>query len=73
MPPFGPISQKKLIQCLRQAGFGAPHGKGAHKFMTRGDVDVKIPNPHNQEDIGVGLLKKILYQAGITREEWEEL
>ena len=73
MPPFGPISQKRLIQCLRRAGFSALYGKGAHKFMNKGDIDVKVPNPHKQEDIGIDLLKKILYQAGISREEWEKL
>jgi predicted RNA binding protein YcfA (HicA-like mRNA interferase family) len=28
-----------------------------------------LPNPHKQ-DIGVGLLKKILKQAEISRDEW---
>jgi predicted RNA binding protein YcfA (HicA-like mRNA interferase family) len=31
---------------------------------------VTIPNPH-QGDIGVGLLTRILRQAGVSREEWE--
>ena len=40
--------------------------------MVRGDVRLSIPNPHNS-DISVGLLNRLLNQAGISREEWEEL
>ena len=37
--------------------------------MRRGDLTVIIPNPH-EGDIGVGSLRRILRQAGVTREEW---
>jgi predicted RNA binding protein YcfA (HicA-like mRNA interferase family) len=37
--------------------------------MKKGDLTVDLPNPHKQ-DIGVGLLKKVLKQAEISREEW---
>ena len=40
--------------------------------MQRGDVVVRIPNPHGS-DIDRGLLTRILRQAGISREEWEAL
>lgn len=40
--------------------------------MTRGSVVVTIPNPHHG-DISVGLLARILRQAGVTREEWESI
>jgi hypothetical protein len=39
--------------------------------MIRRDVTVRIPNPHGR-DIGVALLTRILRQAGISREEWEQ-
>jgi hypothetical protein len=38
--------------------------------MVRGDIVVAIPNPHGR-DIGVGLLSRVLRQAGVTRSEWE--
>ena len=38
-------------------------------FMRRGYLTVDLPNPHKQ-DIGVGLLKKILKRAKITSDEW---
>jgi hypothetical protein len=41
-------------------------------FMVRDEVTVRIPNPH-QGDIGKDLLARILRQAGIGKEEWENL
>lgn len=38
--------------------------------MTRGAVAVTVPNPH-RADIGIGLLKIVLAQAGISRKAWE--
>lgn len=72
MPKFGPIKQKKLIQCLRNCGFDGPYSGGKHPFMIKDDVTLTIPNPHGQ-DIGKELLKHILKQAGISKNEWEQL
>lgn len=33
---------------------------------------LRIPNPH-RGDIGIGLLGRILRQAGVERSEWESL
>jgi predicted RNA binding protein YcfA (HicA-like mRNA interferase family) len=72
MPPLGPISRRLLIRYLRRLGFSEPRGGGSHEYMRRGDLDLHIPNPHGR-DIGVGLLRRVLEQAGISREEWEKL
>jgi hypothetical protein len=37
--------------------------------MRRGNLTVILPNPH-EGDIGVGLLTRLLRQAGISRDEW---
>jgi hypothetical protein len=37
--------------------------------MVKGDINLTIPNPHRGE-IGVNLLKIILKEAGISRDEW---
>ncbi|TRU83418.1 MAG: type II toxin-antitoxin system HicA family toxin [Microcystis novacekii Mn_MB_F_20050700_S1] len=50
-------------------GFDCPYAGGKHPQMRRNNLTIIIPNPH-QGEIGVGLLKRILNQAGITREEW---
>jgi hypothetical protein len=40
--------------------------------MIRGMIRLKIPNPHRQ-DIGIDLLTRILRQAQISREQWQEV
>ncbi len=39
--------------------------------MVRGDVTLRIPNPHHA-DIGGDLLARILRQGRIDRDEWEQ-
>ena len=41
-------------------------------MMVRDELRLVIPNTHG-EDIGAGLLLRILRQAGITREQWESV
>jgi hypothetical protein len=36
--------------------------------MRRGDVTLIVPNPHDG-DIGVDFLRRLLRQAGVSREE----
>jgi hypothetical protein len=40
--------------------------------MLMGDIRIWIPNPH-LGDIGRDLLARILRQAHISRDEWEDL
>jgi hypothetical protein len=40
--------------------------------MRKGSLDLYIPNPH-EGDIGPKLLSQLLREAGVSREEWEEL
>jgi predicted RNA binding protein YcfA (HicA-like mRNA interferase family) len=72
MPPFGPINRVQMIHALKGLGFEGPYSGGKHQFMVRGDVTVRVPNPHRR-DIGRELLKRILRHAGVTKEEWEQV
>lgn len=71
MPPFKPTKRNDLI-ALRKAGFIGPESGGRHQFMLKGTLKLIIPNPH-EGDISVGLLNRLLKQAGISRQEWEKL
>jgi predicted RNA binding protein YcfA (HicA-like mRNA interferase family) len=71
MPPFGPVPRADLVRALRSLGFAGPFSGGRHEFMIRGDVTLRIPNPH-QGDIGKDLLARILRQGRIDRTEWEK-
>ncbi len=72
MPAFGPISRRELIAGLRALGFAGPYAGGNHEYMRRDGWRVPLPNPH-QGTIGPGLLARILRQAAVTRDEWEQV
>ena len=72
MPAFRPIKQKELIRFLRKLEFSGPYSGGKHRFMIKGDLRLRIPNPH-KKDIGINLLKLILKEAEISKETWEKL
>jgi predicted RNA binding protein YcfA (HicA-like mRNA interferase family) len=61
------VSWNELVKRLRELGFEGPYLSSGP--MKRGDLTVDLPNPHKQ-DIGIGLLMKILIQAEVSREEW---
>jgi len=69
MPRLTPVSWNALVKRLRELGFEGPYAGGKHPQMRRGDLTVIIPNPHDG-DIGVGLLARLLRQAGLSRDEW---
>ena len=69
MSRLTPVSWRELVQRLRDLGFEGPYAGGRHPQLRRGDVTVIIPSPH-EGDIGVGLLGRLLRQAGVSRDEW---
>jgi predicted RNA binding protein YcfA (HicA-like mRNA interferase family) len=72
MPRLGPTKRRDLIKYLRELGFDGPYTGSRHQLMVRGEVTVRIPNPHRGE-IGKELVVRILRQAGVDRNEWEQL
>lgn len=72
MANLTPTKRKILISKLKQLGFTGPFSGGKHQFMIKEKLRLTIPNPH-QSDIGINLLSKILQQASITKEQWENI
>jgi predicted RNA binding protein YcfA (HicA-like mRNA interferase family) len=66
---LSPVSRVDLIKRLRRLGWEGPITGRKHQHMVRGDCQLTIPNPH-RGDVGVNLLKVVLNEAGISREEW---
>ena len=67
-----PIKRRELIRRLRASGFTGPHPGKRHEQMRKGEHTFPIPNPHGG-DLDWTLVKRILTQAGITKEAWEKL
>ncbi len=71
MPKLTPVKWRDLIKRLRALGFEGPFAGGKHLYMVRGDLVLTIPNPHRRE-VSVDLLRRILRQADISRQEWDQ-
>ncbi|RKZ71228.1 MAG: type II toxin-antitoxin system HicA family toxin [Candidatus Parabeggiatoa sp. nov. 1] len=69
MSRLTPVSWQRFVQRMRELGFDGPYLGGRHPYMRRGHITVIIPNRHIG-DISVGLLRRLLQQAGVSREEW---
>ncbi|MSQ06528.1 MAG: type II toxin-antitoxin system HicA family toxin [Dehalococcoidia bacterium] len=65
------FSRRELISKLHSLGFEGPFPGGRHEFMRRGRVRLILPNPH-RGDIDTPLLRRMIRQAGISQEEWDE-
>lgn len=66
----GPVSRRDLIAKLRALGFSGPFAGHRHEFMLRSRYRLPIPNPH-ESAISGPLLTRLLSQAGITEQEWD--
>jgi predicted RNA binding protein YcfA (HicA-like mRNA interferase family) len=69
MPKLSPISWQLFIKRMRSFGFSGPYQSGKHPYMVKGILTITVPNPHDG-DIGIDLLRRILNQAGISRDRW---
>lgn len=66
------ISWRKLVQKFRRFGFDGSYAGGRHLFMVKGELKVRIPNPH-RGDISRYLVSEILNQAGIPHGDWDSI
>ena len=66
------LKGKELISALKRAGFEVIRVKGSHHFLISQDGRRTVVPVHSGEDIGVGLLAKILRDVEMTAEELRE-
>lgn len=67
---LSPVTRQELIRRLRTLGWSGPYSGHKHQHMTKGNIQLTVPNPHHRKDIGAQLLKLVLDEAGISRDEW---
>jgi len=68
-----PIPAKQLIRILSKTGFTPARQRGSHIILRHEDGRIIVVPVHEGEDIGVGLLSKIIKEAGLTREAFIKL
>ena len=67
------ISGKKFCKILEKLGFEKIHGKGSHVRFKHVDGRRTVVPVHANENLGRGLLREILRQIKISRDEYENL
>jgi len=68
-----PIASRKLIKALEKIGFVATRQKGSHVFLKHSDGRATVVPVHKGEEIRRGLLRKIIKDVKLTREEFLKL
>lgn len=69
MPRRPRLRGRELIALLRRNGFAVVRIKGSHHFLRHADGRATVIPVHAGEDIGVGLLGKILKDIEWTDED----
>ena len=64
---------REVLAALKRAGFVVVRTKGSHHFLKHTDGRKTVVPVHAGEQIGIGLLLKILEDVDLTREQFEEL
>ena len=72
MPKLVPIKFKKLVKILRILEFEEIRSCGSHHFFEHPDGRVTTV-PFRQNELGQGLLKKILRDIKLSTDEYENL
>ncbi|KKT80947.1 MAG: hypothetical protein UW78_C0021G0011 [Candidatus Azambacteria bacterium GW2011_GWA1_44_9] len=73
MPKLSPIRGKEFIALLKKQGFSTVRQKGSHVRMEHSDGRKTSVPIHAGEQIGKGLLRKILRDVNLSPEEFSKL
>jgi len=66
------VSGEEAVKILKRAGWTAVRQKGSHVMLTKPGFQWTLSVPQHDE-LGPGLLRKLITQAGLTIEEFNEL
>ena len=74
MPRLSPLKPQEVIRKLTRLGFDGPYAGGRHVRMVNFRTGAVIPVPfHKGRDVSVGLIREIIREAGVSRDEWLKL
>ncbi|CUS04042.2 conserved protein of unknown function [Candidatus Promineifilum breve] len=73
MPKLPVLTPRDVIRILEKRGFVLDRAKGSHHIYLHPDTKRRTVVPVHRRDLPQGTLLSILKQAGIDREELEEL
>jgi predicted RNA binding protein YcfA (HicA-like mRNA interferase family) len=65
-----PVRSREVVRFLESLGFVQARQKGSHKFFRHADGRTATVPDHKGEDLGRGILAKILRDAGVKPAEF---
>jgi predicted RNA binding protein YcfA (HicA-like mRNA interferase family) len=68
-----PLPPRKVLKALKRIGFAPVRQRGSHIILKHPDGRITVVPVHRGEEIGRGLLTKIIKDAKITRNKFLEL
>ncbi len=73
MSRFLPVTGRQMCKILELAGFVKVHQVGSHARYMHPDGRRTVVPVHGNEELGIGLIKEILKQVKIPREQYEQM
>lgn len=73
MPKLPRLKPKDIIKILEKKGFVLDRVKGSHHIFIHPETRQRVVVPLHKKDLPVGTQLSILRQAGIDRDDLEEL
>ena len=67
---LGPLPAEKIIKVLVRFGFLPIRQKGSHVILQHADGRLTIVPYHPRAEVGRGLLRRIIKEAELDREEF---
>ena len=67
------LKPREVVRVLHRLGFKSIRQKGSHLFLRHPDGRTTVVPMHQSEDIPPGLLRSILQDIEITREEFTKI
>ena len=67
------LTGEQVVKALGRAGFQVLRQKGSHVYLKHDDGRATVVPVHKGESVGRGLLRKIMQDTEISREEFLKL
>ena len=67
------LTGKEVVAALKRAGFVVARTRGSHNILKHTDGRGTVVPVHRGEDLGPGLLNKILKDCDLTRDDFLKL
>jgi len=67
------LAGSEVVRALQKADFEIVRQRGSHIYMRHVDGRATVVPVHKGEDLGSGILSKILRDVQLTRHEFREL